>query len=51
MDINDALERAYKNGYQNGSEEFADRIEYFVLHEDPEINAIKCKDYESYMSF
>ena len=29
--------------------EFADRLEYFALHEDPEINAMKCKDYESYM--
>lgn len=29
--------------------ELAERFEYFVLHEDPEINELKCKDYESYM--
>ena len=32
-----------------GIKEFADRLEYFVLNEDPEINDLKCKDYESYM--
>ena len=29
--------------------EFAEGFEYFVLNEDPEINDLKCKDYESYM--
>jgi hypothetical protein len=28
--------------------EFAEEFEYFVLNEDPEINDLKCKDYESY---
>ena len=43
-----------KNEYDNKIKsetikEFAERFEYFVLHEDPEINELKCKDYESYM--
>lgn len=49
MNIYEATETSYKNGYRAGVKEFAERLEYFALHEDPEINAMKCKDYESYM--
>jgi hypothetical protein len=28
--------------------EFAERLEYEVLHEDIEVNALKCRDYESF---
>ena len=30
--------------------EFAEELEYFVLHEDIEVVEPKCKDYESYIN-
>ena len=33
-----------------GIKEFAERLEYFALHEDPEINSLKCHDYDSYIA-
>lgn len=47
--VTDAFNESYDEGYNDGIKEFAERIEYFVLNEDPEINELKCKDYGSYM--
>ena len=43
-DFDIAIETAKVEAYK----EFAERLEYEVLHEDIEVNALKCKDYESF---
>lgn len=40
----------YKTAKSEAKKEFAEELEYFVLHEDIEVVEPKCKDYESYIN-
>ena len=43
MNIHDATEQAYKNGYEAGVKEFAERLPEFILHFNKE-TTMNCVD-------